>query len=501
MDVDEKLRNRLIKSSINLDKKLLETTRREHDGIYMFFSFDLENSTRFKCLFPSSWSKLLITFYDSIKRIFKCNMEKEKIKYKNDNIEKELQLNVWKLIGDEILFYKKVNDPRELFYNIKAIYYTMDNFYDELCNSDNFCDNRKNIIKPNIDVKASVWIAKCTANESGKDNYIYLNALSNNQDSSMILGQDFKQMDFLGPDIDEGFRIGKYCSRKKVTISAKLAYIIYYLAEEKDIFSDLDKKSINELFKIVYYTKLRGIWDERLYPIIFYTHKWNDKDELFNYDDYLIDDIVKNFSKIKNNEECHIGYLKKILNDLNLKVEIEELANEIIVNKYVDEQGDNVYKPQRVNYVNSEVHCVAICINSENKVLILKRSENRKRMKGLWECGCAKINSNEDWSTCLKNEYKNNLGLDICIEKNPEPIASYSFEKDGIVVPGIIFKADIGNVEVKVDHNKYSEFRFVNQDDIEGLRDEEFVSELKKNIIKVINRYSLDREKEGGEVE
>ncbi|MBE6048600.1 MAG: NUDIX hydrolase [Clostridium sp.] len=477
-------RQKLIEARISLSEKLLEDVRKEHDGIYMFFSFDLENSTKFKNTFKDKWSKLILLFYERIKKIFRSKIECEQKKYTHNQMS---EINVWKIVGDEILFYKKVEQPQELFYNIKAMFYTMNEFYDEIYEMDSFKEKNKTIIKPNIDIKGSVWIAKCEEKKNGQYNYIYINALTSNQDSNVILGQHQSQIDFLGPDIDEGFRIGKYCSKRKVTVSVNLAYILYELSErDDDIFSDLDKKDISSLFRIVSYEKLKGIWEGRLYPIIFYTHIWDNVDNLFNYEDYLKNDIVKNYEDLKSKEKYNIHYLKKILNDLNLEVDCQDLIKDILDLRNVDPNSKKMYKHGRSTYVNSEVHCVAICFNPEGKVLMLKRSKDRNRMKELWECGCAKINSNETWSTCLKKEYKEKLNIPIEIDEDPIPIATFKITKSGVVVPGIIFKAsiEVKIQDIQLNEKKYSEARFMTAEEVENLADDEVVDNLKANIKK-----------------
>lgn len=475
-------------SNIAKENKLndeLTSMRKEHDGIYMFFSFDLENSTKFKESFPHNWSYLIEFFYELVKNTFKSNLVNQKILREED----DEQLIFWKIIGDEISFYKKIDSLEEPFYSVKAVDYTLQDVYDQLCSNKDLTDeNDKDIIKSNIDIKASIWIAKCETNCNGtKSNKIYVNCFKEYDSRYNELGEKVKELDFLGPDIDEGFRIGKYCGKRKVTVSAKLAYLIYYLSiNQKMLFSDIDAKSIKNNFRIVQYKKLKGIWQDRLYPIIFYSHMWDEKSDIFEYDEYFSNDIVKSYNSIKNTDACKIDYVQRIFEDLNKSDEITTIIDEIDKNR--KNNLSEVFKlTTRKNYVNSEVHCVAICILDEDKVLMLKRSDSRPRMKGLWECGCAKINSNETWSTCLKKEYKVNIGIDIEVQENPIPIGTFNFTKGKVIVPGIIFKAKIKNIDnIQIDKDKYSEYRLMTMEDINGLSDNCLVNNLKNNIQKVL---------------
>ena len=497
MDIKENLIEQLrkdkdlIKNDENL-KSELSADRKEHDGIYMFFSFDLENSTKFKTIFPDKWGMLMEEFYNRAKKIFKELIIRENKNHISEG--KFSKLKVWKLIGDEILFYKKVHYFEELFYNIKAVYYTLNQLYNELCEKGDFLDKGKSIIKSNIDIKASVWIGECKDNDTENCvNKIYINALSNEDElvlsnnKTKSLGECHNIIDFLGPDIDEGFRVGKYCSKRKITVSAKLAYLIYYVTVRQDndiAFTDLDKEQIINSFRIVQYCELKGIWSGRLYPIVIYTHKWNNKEELFEYDEYFNNDMVRYFYNNKNEKNTKIEFLEKIFKDLNKTDEVEKLYNAIKNETYINDKDINENSQiSRVEYINSEVHCVAICFYN-SKVLLVKRSSSRKLFPELWECGCGKINSNESWKTCLEKDYKSILGVNIILNKNPVPIASYTYKKNNIIVPGIIFIAKIESDIVTVNPSKYSEYKFMTKDEVESLDEQTLMNNLKQNIIR-----------------
>lgn len=64
-----------------------------NDGVYLFFSFDLVNSTAFKTGYPKEWKKVFKRFYE----ITKEEMSK-----------RYSWCAIWKYIGDEVLIYVKV---------------------------------------------------------------------------------------------------------------------------------------------------------------------------------------------------------------------------------------------------------------------------------------------------------------------------------------------------------------------------------------------------------
>ena len=72
------------------------------------------------------------------------------------------------------------------------------------------------------------------------------------------LREGYGLIEFLGNDIDAGFRIKKETENRRMVISFELAYI---LAKDTDYLKNIH---------IITYKTLRGIWQNRLYPIIWY---------------------------------------------------------------------------------------------------------------------------------------------------------------------------------------------------------------------------------------
>ena len=149
------------------------------------------------------------------------------------------------------------------------------------------------------------------------------------------------ELDFLGPDVDAGFRIAKYSVPNKLTLCAKLTYI---LLNEREIYD----KDINNNIYIVSYKKLKGIWENRYYPIIWYFEKPNKPNnkkiyDCFCYDEKFKNKIVKNFlnnlDKKLSNQNNNKKNIKKIFCDLNLEKEIKQIKSFII--KYNENKPNN----------------------------------------------------------------------------------------------------------------------------------------------------------------
>lgn len=87
------------------------------------------------------------------------------------------------------------------------------------------------------------------------------------------------QLDFLGPDIDEGFRLCAYAEKRQMIVSPKLVYLLL-LAYENNV-DNINVFNLN--FRIVNYVAMKGVWENRLYPIIMFANAiWIKKQHLIS---------------------------------------------------------------------------------------------------------------------------------------------------------------------------------------------------------------------------
>src|SRR6266542_2947096 len=118
--------------------------------------------------------------------------------------------------------------------------------------------------------------------------------------------------DFLGPDIDAGFRISKFALRKRLVASAHLAWLLY---KERANCSGIE----NQL-RIVGLEALKGVWGGRHYPIIWFERDWQHVNETFLYDEHIDSETVR---RIKNwsSEDGRLDLIEKIFSDLGKESE------------------------------------------------------------------------------------------------------------------------------------------------------------------------------------
>ena len=262
---------------------LKSTSSSERKGICLFVSFDLDNSTSLKMKENSRWPSIIMSFYEIITK----------------EINEEINgINIWKYLGDEVLFYYNIK-------NIQKIY----NFPEKLHAIQKRVKEKiacRHEAVENLDIKCTVWIAGIRYVQPKNieilqdfddldEEQIYRNIrVAINQSGEKIVA------DFLGPDIDTGFRIAKYSNKRIIALSAEYAYLLYHLQKPQDT-TKIDSK-----LKIIAFKKLKGIWDGRTYPIIWYHENWGNESDIFDYDEHMDGFIINDINK------KDIKYIEKI---------------------------------------------------------------------------------------------------------------------------------------------------------------------------------------------
>lgn len=240
-----------------MEKRVLLNNKKE---LYCLFSIDIENSTKnkYENLF---WDNSVFTFYEKIPLHFQTLLKE------NDSTT---NLSIWKYVGDEILFYKKITNLNQIPTTIKAFKETLEFF------------SKKT---PDINIKGTVWTAQ-------------LNLIDRAFYSNKTKGNENNTLDFIGPSVDCGFRLSKFASTDFMPISIEIL--------------DLCKDD-NELNKSIYFLNsefLKGVNNnERKYPI------------------FLIKLNV-------NNQQKEELYLRSPCNYNSLCIFLDEYYNEASITKY-----------------------------------------------------------------------------------------------------------------------------------------------------------------------
>jgi len=274
--------------SLDLPKKVNE------EVTLLFVSFDLARSTKFKKFYGNSqrWVKPFRRFYDFASS-----------KVLDINISSEKKFRIWKLIGDEIVFTLVVENKNEVGEAVDAVYKVMKDLHSQFWDPP---DDDPFDIK--LDVKSAAWIAKI----DDKWNYYIPSEMLLASELDPEIVQKIKRFDtndYMGSSIDEGFRVASMCSR-----AGRLALSF----EVSDCLVGTDKE---QFVRHIGYKKLKGVWHDHHYPVVWYTPDLIADDKEIDYDDFLDKSSFLDF-ELKDEDESlrmpNVDIMKNIAVTLNL---------------------------------------------------------------------------------------------------------------------------------------------------------------------------------------
>lgn len=201
--------------------RLIKIEREERDEVILFFSFDVVNSSMYKEINYYGWSKVLDQLFKEVQK---------RVINGIDNVE------LWRVLGDEIIFLVRINDEELLFEEVKIIYQILLDSIRELKNGKlfeklNYFEKReRELMKLQnvLSLQATAWIALVRESADGSED---------TDDSENIFvkyttPKNYQIFEFLGNDIDAGFRISKQTRASKMVLSFELAYILSRRTDE-----------------------------------------------------------------------------------------------------------------------------------------------------------------------------------------------------------------------------------------------------------------------------
>lgn len=441
-----------IQDSVYNDSSPIEKMTDDLPGIYVFISIDLVNSTILKTRYTSYWPFVIQSFYEIVTSALGAEFTyrgTSPIRYvgKKEDFENEKMktggVKVWKLVGDEVLLYHKIVSVSELLNIIRIMDWVTVNIIDLFVSKGEsyFSDNLGyktefvRIARQHLAAKTTMWVAQC-----GKR--ITLDCPNMYYDASNYMESTSAYLDFLGPDIDAGFRLCKFAEKNKVIISPELIVLLTVqmdATEGTELISEIENN-----FRIVAYEAMEDIWDERLYPIFMYCSgkkKSGEKEilrwrRMFEYDEKETSKLTKyifNDALDFAGDEYNYKQLDPIYKALGRSEEITE------VKKNFQDQIRSLNKIKNVIVQKNkkfEFHISCVCYEKNSNKIWIDRHKNH----GL-SFGCIKIAKNHEYFEEVKQGYKNKYKIDISFSDNSEFISFYSVNRKGgkEEVLGIIF--------------------------------------------------------------
>lgn len=460
--------------------------------VELFFSFDVVNSTLYKTINYFGWSKILSELFHQLQK----------------KVAGEIQgAEIWRVLGDEIIFVKKMKSIEEIYESVSRVFKILTDSVITLKSGDFFDNvsmteiNKDNIelmkLQNVISLQGSAWIA-IIRDDSSEKIEPYDNIFEKYKASS-----EYEINEYLGNDIDAGFRIKKYTQDRRLAVSFELACI---LAERTEYLSNLN---------IITYKKLKGIWNESLYPVIWFHDaricNGIEFSDSFYYDEYEKKELAREYFDNRLNWDTDLHkqamfadvnkVLKKIQKDRGLGEKITLIKEQISSSDSIRE-----FKPSFL----LQLHCVAVCCDMiKERILIAKRSKDRGMLSEKWEFGCAKAKKEENIAEQIKLEYKEdfNLDLDVIVDNNredsqPIPLAMYEVpDKEG----NGKHKGIITIAKIKGDYNptggnltkKHQQVKWITKDEIDTF-EEDAVSDFKDTLRKAFDWLEQNREVNDG---
>ncbi|MGT2885100.1 hypothetical protein ACVRZS_09340 [Streptococcus ferus] len=410
-------------------------SQEEKHYVYLFCSIDIVQSTYLKSINPR-WAQLFNQFYDTSQKKLS-----------------EYELEFWKYVGDEVLFYKKLtSEDLNTFYS----------FPDKLFKSMHFIQKRLHEFFPEtkmfLALKGTVWISKVLeTNLNDLNNLETLNKNIRIKKSPKLTYSSYPQefIDFLGPDIDLGFRISKKAIKNQLLVSAEFVEMQSITAQEP--YNIPEAQAFLSHYRRIGNEQLKGIWHGRAYPIIMYRPDW--KGDIFEYDE-------KNY-KIQDLKDDVAPYLDRVFVSIGKKDEIGD---------YVSTIGETKRERTKVLKIESpvDVHLAAILFNDKGEVLLLKRGE-KKSSPDKYDFGCTNLRNGQSIEDTLLEYYDfgDNCTLNLMKYEDtqkPIPIAVYEYEKTkGNIINGLLFTGKLTLDSSPSTFHEYENYQFFEQSKLQDI--------------------------------
>lgn len=324
-----------------------------NSGIYLFVSFDLVNSTKYKEE-HEQWPEVMSNFYEAVRTHAIGQVG-------NSDRARMARARIWKYVGDEVLLYVPVQTVKELQEHCELALSIVDVLSR---NTEERCRARGD--KVELSVKAAMWIAdvrelatngladfgreggpvvateeagqeplptslqvdpvgqveSSTASESNgegqetgelfghkssqpltdeENGYTPSNICIVTHPGSSGVQEGPTLLDFLGTEVDAGFRIAKFAHRRVAIVSAELAELLSMISEE-----------LRFKLRLMGYEKLKGVWKDKHYPIVWMHRDWDAFRARAAYDEDLLTPMV---SRVVGRESHDIEPLRRVWTD------------------------------------------------------------------------------------------------------------------------------------------------------------------------------------------
>lgn len=191
----------------------------------------------------SDWAAILETRFREFHNMFGEELLKSQKDEENRDVHGEIDSDLWKTNGDELIYSFKIGERKQLHDLVVAFLTTIQ------------CLDEKDVQKESIRLKGTGWVAGFPI----RNRTVQFPGLEFRAGEDK--GADYARRDYLGPDVDAGFRLAKWSHPGLMVVSIELA----------ELLGELPKGLKQVRGKCVGRQKLKSVWDDKPYPIIWIT--------------------------------------------------------------------------------------------------------------------------------------------------------------------------------------------------------------------------------------
>jgi hypothetical protein len=246
----------------------------------LFFSVDLVNSTASKQRGDEgAWRRKFLSFYRDFPRYLfeQVDQLSESIFAKEDRVE----FTFWKAVGDELLYSCRVDSAAQTVLAVEAWLRAQDAYEEQAYENEfNKQPTKGGVFSatfPHPDLMVAVPVNP--RGEAHDEDVLALNHTALQKIDSQSCGRNVicdesgsYILDYLGPSLDTGFRVVSYATENLFTMSVEVTAALMDGLSPRD--SDRSRSSVQEdtalkvtHISVLHSQSLKGIWDERPYPI------------------------------------------------------------------------------------------------------------------------------------------------------------------------------------------------------------------------------------------
>ncbi len=373
----------------------------EHSNemINLFLSFDIVNSTRYKSMDKDKWSVAISRIIRRVIGFFSNNPSGG--------------YDFWKTLGDEIIYTRKIGTVQDLLDALEEIYNTL-NLVNQNIAQGGLLDE---IATEMLSLKAATWLADLSSTQSRTNNVLTYYQINDKR----------RQADYIGPDIDTGFRAAHYSMSNRMVISFDIACLLMRYQDVLQEQGGLAKFDLSKRVHLLTCKELKGVWDGQPYPILLYHGDANvdfdgsitqdERDRVGTIQEYLAAKEARKQALLPQYTCAQAQALDQLCHTMRLDDKIHRLMD--LMERTGGVSSQEVKALKRVCYS-------AVCYTLQQDTLQFVLVKNKDT--GLWGFGEASFFYGAQFVSQTEKAYHDNFGIDIAIENDTHYYARIPLE-------------------------------------------------------------------------